>query len=157
MMCTDTELSGSPVARSVRRGGLDLHLTALEYSLFEYLALRLGQVVSRDEIWDHVYGSLADSASNITDVYIGYLRRKLEQGDLHRSGRQKRIELSRPIKRVNIVRAADMAVVDENLRHGLAPASAAHHRLSQRIVGGNIGFLIGDALALQKALGRKAV
>ena len=66
--------------RTVRRGGELIHLTPREYALLEYLALRAGQVVSRSEIWQHVYDFKDASTSNVTDVYILYLRRKLERG-----------------------------------------------------------------------------
>ena len=50
----------------------------MEYSLLEYLALRVGQVVSPTDIWNHLYDLSDDSHSNVVDVYIGYLRKKLE-------------------------------------------------------------------------------
>lgn len=64
-------------ARRVRRSGREVSLTAREYALLEYLARREGQVVTRTEIWSHVYESYGDSTSNVVDVYVGYLRRKL--------------------------------------------------------------------------------
>jgi len=54
-------------------------LTAREYALLEYLALRTGEVVSRTDIWEHLYDEGADSTSNVVDVYVGYLRKKLER------------------------------------------------------------------------------
>ena len=53
-------------------------MTAREYSLLEYLALRKGQVVTRAEIWEHLYDFNADPNSNVIDVYVGLLRKKLE-------------------------------------------------------------------------------
>jgi len=64
-------------ARSVQRDGEAVDLTAREYALLEYLAMRQGQVVSRAEIWEHVYDFNSDATSNVVDVYIGYLRRKV--------------------------------------------------------------------------------
>ncbi|MGZ0657573.1 response regulator transcription factor [Coraliomargarita sp. W4R53] len=64
-------------AKRVERSGVEVKLTAREYSLLEYLALREGEVVSRQEIWDHVYNYYEDASSNAVDVYIGYLRKKL--------------------------------------------------------------------------------
>ena len=55
----------------------EIRLTSREYSLLEYLALRTGEVVSRQEIWDHVYEYYENASSNAVDVYIGYLRKKL--------------------------------------------------------------------------------
>jgi len=60
-------------------GGEPVELTAREYALLEYLALRSGQVVTRTEIWQHVYDENASVSSNVVDVYVGYLRRKLER------------------------------------------------------------------------------
>jgi len=68
-------------ARRVTRGGRPVPLSAREYSLLEYLATRRGQVVTRAEIWDHVYDFASEPSSNVVDVYIGYLRRKLDDGD----------------------------------------------------------------------------
>jgi DNA-binding response OmpR family regulator len=57
--------------------GVPVELTAREYTLLEYLALRAGQIVSRTDILEHLYGG-ASAASNVVDVYVGYLRRKIE-------------------------------------------------------------------------------
>ncbi len=74
------DLEVDTAARQARRGGELLKLTAREYSLLEYLALRAGQTVSRTEIWEHLYPFDSEAHSNVVDVYIGYLRRKLEKG-----------------------------------------------------------------------------
>ncbi len=68
-------------ARQVRLAGEVVELTAREYALLEYLASRAGQLVSRTEIWEHVYEFNSSSQSNVVDVYISYLRRKLERPD----------------------------------------------------------------------------
>ena len=70
--------------RTVSRGGTSLSLTAHEYALLEYLALRAEEVVSRTEIWEHVYDFHSMAESNVVDVYIGYLRKKIERPDLPR-------------------------------------------------------------------------
>ncbi len=62
----------------VHRGGRTIELTAREYTLLEYLAHRPGEVVSRNDIWEHVYDFPEDSQSNVVDVYVGYLRKKIE-------------------------------------------------------------------------------
>ncbi|MCG3127729.1 MAG: Response regulator MprA [Phycisphaerae bacterium] len=67
------------VRKQVRRGGRTIELTAREYALLEFLALRAGQVVSRTDIWEHLYDFHASAESNVVDVYVGYLRRKLEE------------------------------------------------------------------------------
>jgi len=74
------DLEVDTAARQARRGGELVKLTAREYALLEYLALRAGQTVSRTEIWEHLYSFDSDAHSNVVDVYIGYLRRKLERG-----------------------------------------------------------------------------
>lgn len=73
------DLEIDTTARAVRRGGASIVLSAREYALLEYLASRRGQVVSRSEIWDHVYDFASEPSSNVVDVYIGYLRKKIEQ------------------------------------------------------------------------------
>ena len=64
--------------RSISRGGKEIDLTAREYSLLELLALRTGEVVSRAEIWEQLYDFNQDPESNVVDVFIAYLRRKIE-------------------------------------------------------------------------------
>jgi DNA-binding response OmpR family regulator len=69
------------VARKlVKRGRQTVNLSAREYALLEYLAHRQGQVVSRTEIWDHLYDQHDEAVSNVIDVYIGYLRKKIDEG-----------------------------------------------------------------------------
>jgi DNA-binding response OmpR family regulator len=68
-------------ARTVRRAGRPISLSAREFALLEYLALRRGQVVTRTEVWEHVYDFAAEPSSNVVDVYVGYLRRKLADGE----------------------------------------------------------------------------
>jgi len=58
-----------------------IELTAKEYALLEYLALRAGEVVTRTEIWQHIYDHRSEVVSNVVDVYIGYLRKKIERAD----------------------------------------------------------------------------
>ena len=52
-------------------------LTATEYAILEYLALQQGKVVSRTELFDHVFDERADSLSNLLDVHVYNIRRKL--------------------------------------------------------------------------------
>lgn len=65
----------------VWRGRDEIYLTPREYALLEYLAMRAGQMVSRTDIWEHVYEFESAASSNVVDVYIGYLRKKIEQPD----------------------------------------------------------------------------
>jgi DNA-binding response OmpR family regulator len=67
-------------ARSARRAGQTIALSAREYAILEYLAHRAGQVVTRSELWEHVYDFAAEPGSNVLDVYVGYLRRKIDDG-----------------------------------------------------------------------------
>ncbi len=73
--CADLTLE--PLSRSVHRGGHPIELTALEYRLLEYLFHRCGEVVTRSEIWEKVFEDGTGGSSNAVDVYIGYLRKKL--------------------------------------------------------------------------------
>jgi DNA-binding response OmpR family regulator len=66
-------------ARIVRLVGRPVELTAREYSILEVLACRRGQIVTRDEIWERIYDFAAERNSNVVDVYIGYLRKKLSR------------------------------------------------------------------------------
>jgi DNA-binding response OmpR family regulator len=65
--------------KCARRGGNNIELSAREYALLEYLAHRQGQVVSRSEIWEHLYDQHDENTSNVVDVYIGYLRSKIDK------------------------------------------------------------------------------
>jgi two-component system copper resistance phosphate regulon response regulator CusR len=65
----------------VWRGTEEIQLTPREYALLEYLAMRFGQMVSRTDIWEHVYEFNSSASSNVVDVYIGYLRKKIERPD----------------------------------------------------------------------------
>jgi len=65
--------------RRVVVGGRELVLTAKEYALLEYLARRAGDVVSRADIAEHVWDEHYDPMSNVVDVYIQRLRRKIEE------------------------------------------------------------------------------
>ena len=67
-------------ARRTRRAGQPIALSAREYALLEYLAHRAGDVVSRTELWDHVYDEAAEPGSNVLDVHIGHLRKKIDDG-----------------------------------------------------------------------------
>ena len=66
--------------RTVRRAGRTVGVTAREYAILEFLAARAGRVVTRTEIWEHVYDFNAEPGSNVIDVTIGHLRKRLERG-----------------------------------------------------------------------------
>jgi len=67
-------------ARRVTRGGRPVALTAKEYALLEYLARRAGEVVGRADIAEHVWDDSFDPMSNLIEVYIQRLRRRLDDG-----------------------------------------------------------------------------
>lgn len=73
------DLTVDPVKRIARRGEQILNLTAREFSLLEYLMRRKGHALSRNQIMDHVWSGEFEGSSNIVDVYIKYLRGKIDQ------------------------------------------------------------------------------
>ena len=77
LRCYDLEIDTA--ARVVRRGGRIIHLTPREYALLEFLAFNRGKVVTRSMIWEHLYDEYDENTSNVVDVYIRYLRNKLDR------------------------------------------------------------------------------
>jgi len=67
-------------ARRVERGGQPVQLTTKEYALLEYLVRRQGEVVGRADIAEHVWDDSFDPLSNLIEVYIQRLRRKIDDG-----------------------------------------------------------------------------
>lgn len=65
--------------RKVYKNKESILLTPREYALLEYLALRTGEIVTRTDIWEHVYEFNSSASSNVVDVYIGYLRKKIDK------------------------------------------------------------------------------
>jgi len=65
----------------VFRSGHEVSLTSREYALLEYLARRAGEVVGRADIAEHVWDEHYDAFSNVVDVYVQRLRRKLDEAD----------------------------------------------------------------------------
>jgi DNA-binding response OmpR family regulator len=74
----DLEIDTS--ARTVARGGKKIPLTPREYALLEFLARHQGAVVTRPMIWEHLYDENDQNTSNVVDVYIRYLRNKIDRG-----------------------------------------------------------------------------
>ena len=66
-------------ARTVARGGEAITLTAREYALVEYLALHCGEVVTRSALYEHLFDENDDSLSNLLDVHVSNIRKKLGQ------------------------------------------------------------------------------
>jgi two-component system OmpR family response regulator len=71
------ELVVEPRRKEARLRGKPLDLTVKEFQLLEVLARHVGQVVSRTLLWESVWESHHEPNSNVVDVYIGYLRKKL--------------------------------------------------------------------------------
>ncbi|MCD8221519.1 MAG: response regulator transcription factor [Clostridiales bacterium] len=67
-------------AKRVTRGGREITLSAKEYSLLEYLMHNAGIILSREKIEDHIWNYDYEGGTNVVDVYISYLRRKIDQG-----------------------------------------------------------------------------
>lgn len=66
-------------SKRVERGGVELKLSAKEYALLEYLIRNKGVVLSRIQIEENIWGFDYEGSSNIVDVYIRYLRRKIDK------------------------------------------------------------------------------
>lgn len=66
--------------KTVTRAGQRIDLTTREYSLMEYLMLNKGKIISRVDISERVWSLDFDSSTNIIDVYISYLRKKIDKG-----------------------------------------------------------------------------
>jgi DNA-binding response OmpR family regulator len=74
------DLTINTAARQVERAGQKIHLTPREYALLEFLAFHRGRVVTRTMIWEHLYDEYDENTSNVVDVYIRYLRNKIDKG-----------------------------------------------------------------------------
>jgi len=68
------------LAHRVTRNGKKIALTAKEYALLEYLAVNRGKLVTRTMISEHVWNEDFDSFTNVIDVYVNYLRKKIDSG-----------------------------------------------------------------------------
>jgi len=67
-----------PASREVTRTGTPVELTPREFALLEYLLRRRDEVVSKTELLDHVWDAPDDTDPNVVEVYVGYLRRKID-------------------------------------------------------------------------------
>jgi two-component system, OmpR family, copper resistance phosphate regulon response regulator CusR len=66
-------------SKTVRRGGKDIRLTAREFALLIYLLRNKGRVISRSEIEEQIWGTTFERESNVVDVYINFLRKKIDK------------------------------------------------------------------------------
>ncbi len=78
LQCADLTLDR--LTRNVERGDQKIALTAKEFALLEFLMMHPNQVLSRTQLGEHVWGYDYYNQSNVVDVYIGYLRRKIDDG-----------------------------------------------------------------------------
>ncbi|NUO63901.1 MAG: response regulator transcription factor [Gemmatimonadaceae bacterium] len=76
------DLSLDPLSRQVKRGKRDIALTQREYALLEYLMKNAGRELTRDQITEHVWRQDAEPSTNVVDVYINYLRKKIDTDGL---------------------------------------------------------------------------
>jgi len=74
------DLEIDTASHEVKRAGQAISLSAKEYALLEYLAYKKNTVVSRSDIIEHIYHEDSDMDSNVVDVYINYLRNKVDKG-----------------------------------------------------------------------------
>ena len=74
------DLQMDPSAHSVSRAGKPVELTAKEYQLLEYLMFNSGIVLSREKIENHIWNFDYEGGTNVVDVYIRYLRKKIDEG-----------------------------------------------------------------------------
>jgi two-component system OmpR family response regulator len=73
------DLRVDPATHAVTRAGEPVELSAREFAVLEFLARHPGEAVSRTRLIEHVWDANFEGSTNIVDVYVGYLRRKLEQ------------------------------------------------------------------------------
>lgn len=66
------------IQRTVKRGGHSIELTPREFSLLEYFMLNIGRRITRNMIIEHVWKLSPDTATNVVDVYVNYLRKKID-------------------------------------------------------------------------------
>lgn len=72
------DLTVDPAAKRCLRGDVEISVTAKEFAVLEYLSRRVGEVVSKSEILEHVWDFAYDGDVNIVEVYVSNLRRKLD-------------------------------------------------------------------------------
>jgi DNA-binding response OmpR family regulator len=74
------DLTLDPRTRRVTRDGREIDLSPREFALLEYLLRNTGQVLSRDQILERVWSYEAEPEGNVIDLYVYYLRKKLNEG-----------------------------------------------------------------------------
>ncbi len=79
-VCAVADLTVDTAAHTVMRAGRDIRLSAKEYALLEYLIRNKGTVLSREMIENHIWNYDYEGGTNVVDVYISYLRKKIDDG-----------------------------------------------------------------------------
>lgn len=79
-LITVDDLTLDLASHTVRRGEREITLSAREYALLEYMMLNQGVVLSREKIEDHIWNLEYQGGTNAVDVYVSYLRRKIDDG-----------------------------------------------------------------------------
>ncbi len=74
------DLTMDCLAKTVKRGDDEIMLSSKEYALLEYLMLNSGTVLSREKIENHIWNFDYEGGTNVVDVYISYLRKKIDEG-----------------------------------------------------------------------------
>jgi len=74
------DLTLNPLTREVKRGDKEIELTSKEYALLEYFMRNVNRVLTRTLISEHVWNYEFDPLTNVVDVYVNYLRKKIDQG-----------------------------------------------------------------------------
>ena len=77
---TSGDLMLDSASRYVERGGKEISLTAKEFDILEYLMQNEGKVLSRDKLSNHIWNYDYDGGSNVIDVYVHHLRKKIDDG-----------------------------------------------------------------------------
>ena len=72
------DLTLDPASKAVERGGTAIELTPREFALLEYLMYNAGQVLTKTQILDHVWSPGYMGGDNVVEVYVGYLRKKVD-------------------------------------------------------------------------------
>lgn len=80
-LLTAADLTLDCASHAVTRGGRNIVLSAKEYSLLEYMMLNRGIVLSREQIENHIWNFDYEGGTNVVDVYIRYLRKKIDEGE----------------------------------------------------------------------------
>lgn len=94
------DLSLNLSSHTVTRGGTEINLTSKEYQLLEYLLYNKEKVLSREKIENHIWNYDYEGGTNVIDVYIRYLRKKIDDGF--------------PTKLIHTVRGAGYVIKEEN-------------------------------------------